>query len=317
MTIMKKVILMKIMMIIMRIIFFPHLFAAGSRSWLLYWAVSRQRQRNDCCTDQSPGTEVTVLLVSLQAREWEVAKSKPCSLRGGWGSAGGRGLSWHVGEEFVTWWQEAILVVVGWCPRITSLRQRRWRWHEQGGWAIWRRGHPWRLGARVQGSGEFWHGRVGGGTLRLLIIAMITIIIIIIFKQLNMYMIYWGILLLNCDHAEPFQLLVEISMQWSGIHFLEMIWICLVLAGLGPEMNEAGCLWGGCWNTVCLSKLVWIEMFDTRTVDLPTFHGWNAGANGLYFELCATSIGQGEIWFCYADWSWSSVCPLYNEDSIS
>ena len=35
---------------------------------LLYWAVSRQRQRNDCCTGQSPGNEVTVLLVSLQAR---------------------------------------------------------------------------------------------------------------------------------------------------------------------------------------------------------------------------------------------------------
>ena len=34
---------------------------------LLYWAVSRQRQRNDCCTGQSPGNEVTVLLVSLQA----------------------------------------------------------------------------------------------------------------------------------------------------------------------------------------------------------------------------------------------------------
>ena len=33
-----------------------------------------------------------------------------------------------------------------------------------------------------------------------------------------------------------------------------MIWICLVLAGLGPEMTEAGCLWGGCWNTVCLSR---------------------------------------------------------------
>ena len=80
---------------------------------LLYWAVSRQKQRNDCCTGQPPGNEVTVLLVSRQARGGEVAKSKPCSLRGGWGSAGGSWLSWHVGEEFATWWLEAIDVVVG------------------------------------------------------------------------------------------------------------------------------------------------------------------------------------------------------------
>ena len=62
---------------------------------LLYWAVSRQRQRNDCCTGQSPGNEVIVLVVSLQARGEGVAKSKPCSLRGGWGSAravGSRGM---------------------------------------------------------------------------------------------------------------------------------------------------------------------------------------------------------------------------------
>ena len=43
---------------------------------------------------------MTVLLGSLQARGGGVAKSKPGSLRGGWGSAGGSGFSWHVGEEF-------------------------------------------------------------------------------------------------------------------------------------------------------------------------------------------------------------------------
>ena len=43
---------------------------------------------------------MAVVLVSLQ----EEAKSKPCSLRGGWGSAGGGGIMWHVGEEFATWW---------------------------------------------------------------------------------------------------------------------------------------------------------------------------------------------------------------------
>ena len=55
---------------------------------------------------------MTVLLVSLQARAGGVAKSKPCFLRGGWGSAGGSGLSWHVGDE-VARWEEAIHVVVG------------------------------------------------------------------------------------------------------------------------------------------------------------------------------------------------------------
>ena len=56
---------------------------------------------------------MTVLLVSLQASGGGVAKSKPCSLRGGWVSAGDSGLAWHVGEEFATWWEEAIHVVVG------------------------------------------------------------------------------------------------------------------------------------------------------------------------------------------------------------
>ena len=79
----------------------------------------------DCCTGQSPGNEMTVLLVSLQATRGGVAKSKPCSLRGGWGLAGGRA---HVacGRGF--------RCVVGGshprccgrtCPRITSLLQGR------------------------------------------------------------------------------------------------------------------------------------------------------------------------------------------------
>ena len=38
-----------------------------------------------------------------------MAKSKPCSLRGGWGSAGGSELTWHVGEDFAAWWEEAIV----------------------------------------------------------------------------------------------------------------------------------------------------------------------------------------------------------------
>ena len=67
----------------------------------------------DCCTGQSPGNEMTVLLVSLQATRGGVAKSKPCSLRGGWGLAGRTGLTWHVDEDFAAWWEEAIHVVVG------------------------------------------------------------------------------------------------------------------------------------------------------------------------------------------------------------
>ena len=64
----------------------------------------------DCCTGQSPGNEMTVLLVSLQATRGGVAKSKPCSLRRGWGLAGGSGLTWHVDEDFAAWW---VHVVVG------------------------------------------------------------------------------------------------------------------------------------------------------------------------------------------------------------
>ena len=55
-------------------------------------------------------------------------------------------------------------------------------------------------------------------------------------------------------------------MRWSGIRFPETMMICLVLAGLVPEMIEAGCFCGGCWNMVCLSKVVWIEIFDMAIV---------------------------------------------------
>ena len=53
-------------------------------------------------------------------------------------------------------------------PRITSLLQGRWRWHEQGGRTIWRWGRRSRLGARGLGSGGLWLWRVVGWTLLLL-----------------------------------------------------------------------------------------------------------------------------------------------------
>ena len=65
---------------------------------------------------------MTVVLASLLATKsvfyWLVSGDErrgPCSLRRGWGSAGGSGLTWHMGEEFAAWWQEAINVVVGGC----------------------------------------------------------------------------------------------------------------------------------------------------------------------------------------------------------
>ena len=65
----------------------------------------------DCCTGQSPGNEMTVLLVNLQATKGWPNPSQ-CSFRGGWGSAGGSGLTSHVGEDFAAWCEEAIHVVV-------------------------------------------------------------------------------------------------------------------------------------------------------------------------------------------------------------
>ena len=64
-----------------------------------------------------------------------------------------------------------------------------------------------------------------------------------------------GILLLKCDHAGTIPIIggdfnAVIGNPLPGDDF------CWVLAGLGPEMIEAGCLCGRCWNTVCLSKLV-------------------------------------------------------------
>ena len=67
----------------------------------------------DCCTGQSPGIEMIVLLVSLQATKEGRPNPSQCFLRGGWGSAGGSELTWHVGEDFAAWWEEAIHAVVG------------------------------------------------------------------------------------------------------------------------------------------------------------------------------------------------------------
>ena len=70
----------------------------------------------DCCTGQSPGNEMNSLLVQFpgdHATRKGVAKSKPCSLRRGWGSAGGSGL---VGGRQPRCCGKR-------CPRITSFLQ--------------------------------------------------------------------------------------------------------------------------------------------------------------------------------------------------
>ena len=73
------------------VFFSSHLFPARSRFWTVVLgsllANERNEPRNDCCTGQSPGNEITVLL-NPQAKGG-VAKSKPCSSRRGWGSARG------------------------------------------------------------------------------------------------------------------------------------------------------------------------------------------------------------------------------------
>ena len=76
-------------------------------------------------------------------------------------------------------------------------------------------------------------------------------------------------------------------MQWSALRFLEAMMICLVFAGSVPEMIEAGCLYGGCWNMVCLSKVVWIEIFDMTTVGLtnvPWMECWSKWI--IFWSLC-------------------------------
>ena len=61
--------------------------------------------------------------LGLGLLHWAVqspGKSKPCSLREGWGSVGGGRLTWHVGEEFVTWRNHPHCYGMR-CPRITNL----------------------------------------------------------------------------------------------------------------------------------------------------------------------------------------------------
>ena len=114
--------------------------------------------------------------------------------------------------------------------------------------------------------------------------------------QLNMYMIYWGCCLSIVVRQEQFQLLEEISMQWLAIRFLETMMICLVLAGLVPEMIEAGCLYGGCWNMVCWSKVVWIEIFDMTTVGLATVPWMECGSRWIIFwALCNFSWSRSSM----------------------
>ena len=157
----------------------PTLFAHGCDSNVFFFFVPAPFCRRiavlDCCTGQSPGkgNEMTVVLVSLQATKWLFYWSVSRL-----GEGGGqiqamlfkRGLGFGGGQWALVACGRGIRYVVGgshprccglMCPRITSLRQGRWRWHGQGG-------QPWRLDARVLGSGGLWHGRVGGGTLQLL-----------------------------------------------------------------------------------------------------------------------------------------------------
>ena len=95
---------------------------------------------------------------------------------------------------------------------------------------------------------------------------------------------------------EQFQLLEEISMQWSAIRFLETMMICLELAGLVPEMIEAGCLYGGCWNMVCLFKVVWIEIFDMTTVGLANVPWMECGSRWIIFwVLCNFSWSRSNM----------------------
>ena len=85
--------------------FASHLFSAGTRSWTavlgtvhakvkkgrFYRAFSRQRNHRFYWS-------------ASRRMVGGVAKSKPCSLRAGLGSAGGGGLTWHVGGKSATWW---------------------------------------------------------------------------------------------------------------------------------------------------------------------------------------------------------------------
>ena len=132
-----------------------HLFSAGSRlwtvvlgslqatKWLFYWSVSRQR---NCWV--SGGGQIQAML-----------------FKRGLGFGGGQRA--HVGSG-LTWVGSHPRCCGRKCPRITSLPQGQWRWHEQEVQTIWQWGQQWRFGARVQGSGGLWLWRVGGWTPQLL-----------------------------------------------------------------------------------------------------------------------------------------------------
>ena len=124
--------------------FFLHSLGVG----LLYWAVSRQR--NVCCPGQSPGNEMTVLLVNLQATTGGVHKIQAMlfksGLRFGWRQ-----------RAHVACGREIRCAVAGshprccgrMCPRITSLLQRQ----ESGMSKEWGpsrdEGSGWRNGSRL------------------------------------------------------------------------------------------------------------------------------------------------------------------------
>ena len=93
---------------------------------LLYWAVSRQRQRKDCSIGRSPGNEMTVLLVSPQARGRGGRQIQTMlfkrGLGFGWGwrahVACGRGIRYMlVGSHLRCYGTR--------CPRTTNLPQGR------------------------------------------------------------------------------------------------------------------------------------------------------------------------------------------------
>ena len=107
-----------------------------------------------------------------------------------------------------------------------------------------------------------------------------------------------GMLLFKYDHATAIPTMVGDSKQRSGIRFLETMMICLVLVDLVPEMIETGCFGGRCWNMVCLSKLDGNIRHDD--LDLPTFHGWSAGPDGLYIFLICVLLQLVEVKYDFA-----------------
>ena len=96
-----------------------------------------------------------------------------------------------------------------------------------------------------------------------------------------------GMLLVNCDQAGAIPIIggdfnAVIANPLPGDND-DLLGTC----GFGPEMIEAGCLYGGCWNMVCLSKVVWIEIFDMTTVGLANvpWLEWAAGSKKNYLRI--------------------------------